>query len=159
MCKKIMSKYIPVLSIAILFFFSLSSHAINATGINGENANTNTNVEIITVTGSRPLDFFRKQLRESEQAFYYSLNDMTDEDEFKIECDIKKNSFSKVASRVCQPKYIELIKYELNQDALQRGSARKGIQDKIKNLPSRRMLERKIAKKRKEHLANVKTLV
>lgn len=117
------------------------------------------NIEVITVTGERPLSFFRKQMREKENAFFALHNTLTDSDDFKIICAHKTVTGNNLAQRVCEPKYIGEIKYKETQFSLEQGSKRRGLEDKIQNLPTKGKFRIMYNKKRKEHLESIAELV
>lgn len=52
-----------------------------------------------TVTGSRSMVFFKKQFLQAQDDFFAALNALALEESYKIECDRKRNSFSRVKRR------------------------------------------------------------
>ncbi|GAB5382355.1 MAG: hypothetical protein Alis3KO_38140 [Aliiglaciecola sp.] len=150
------------LSTFSLVLFSSVSLAVNTHETPVEQVSNNaesSQVEIITVTGERPLSFFRNQFKLAENDFFTALNNLTDQEEFKIVCDNTARTFTHVSLRACQPKYVKMVKTELTEFALNTGSRREGSFQKFQNLPSKRKVDQKLAKKRKEHLEHVKSLV
>ena len=122
-------------------------------------ASSEQKVEVITVTGNRPIAFFRDQFQKAEQEFFALYNAKEMNDEFRIECGAQKHSFSHLARNVCEPKYIEQTIYEMTQEALEIGSKRQGLQGQLQNLSSRRAIELKLKSKRKKHLASLRSIV
>ncbi|WP_395342652.1 hypothetical protein PN836_001490 [Ningiella sp. W23] len=124
-----------------------------------ENTAPSTNSEIITVTGERPLSFFRDQYVKAQDEFFESLNNYTENDSFKIDCEMDKRAFTNIYERECQPRYVDEIIYTMNQKSLDFGSDRRGLLDKIQNLPSNNSIYLEIQDTRKKHLAHVKNIV
>lgn len=135
-----------------------SASAINTSEADAQQSQTEKEIEIITITGSQPLHFFREQLEFAEDNFYAALNEMMDDESFKIDCKTKKNSFSHITDkRVCEPKYVSEIKYLLTQTALRgRAQLANRFQNQLYKLPTRAALQNRFAKARKQHLAAVR---
>lgn len=150
------------LSTFSLVLFSSVSLAVNTNKTPFEQTryhNETSPMEVITVTGERPLSFFRNQFRLAEEDFFAALNSLTDQEEFKIVCDKTARTFTHVSLRACQPKYVKIIKAQLVEFAINTGSRRGASIQKFQDLPSKRKVDQALAKKRKEHLAHVKELV
>lgn len=137
---------------------TFSASAINTSEVNAQQNQPEPEIEIITITGSQPLHFFRDQLEFAEDNFYAALNEMMDDESFKIDCKMKKNSFSHITDRrVCEPKYVSEIKYLLTQTALRgRAQLSNRFQDQLYKLPTRAALNNRFVKARKLHLAAVR---
>ena len=116
-------------------------------------------VEVITVSGQDSLAFLRARMQSAENAFFDLYNSLTDKEEYRISCSIKKSITSNVVRRVCEPKYIDLIKYQHTQASLDTGSNREFLKGKLQNLPTSTRFRTLIAQKRKEHLHNVETIL
>lgn len=156
-----MNKLIKIIACG-LSLVVFSSNALDSAGTDTESSLSNFEeqaVEIITVTGSRPLGFFREQFIQAEDDFFAAYNHLVREDEFKIECKVKVRSFSHISRRSCEPKYVNIITSEMTQQSLGYGSRRDEVLGRLSKKDNRRTIEKAIAKKRKKHLANVKELV
>lgn len=154
-----MKKIIAILALSGMV---ITAHGYEQATNNVQQQNQSTaekQVEVITVTGNRPIAFFRDQFQQAEQEFFALYNAKETNDEFKIECGAEKRSFSHVARNTCEPRYVEQTIYEMTQEALEIGSKRQGLQGQLQNLSSRRAIELKLKAKRKKHLASLRSIV
>ena len=152
----------PLTTIAAAFIFmSFTSHTVaNIVGpVNDGSPSLSSNPEIISVTGDRPLSFFRKQFQTAELEFFDTLNSYIEKEEFKIECNYTGSSAKRLSLRTCEPKYVDVVEAELVDFSLNAGSQRNIHQTWVERLPSKRKVEQKLEKKRKEHLSLIRTLV
>lgn len=156
-----LSRIVKLGAIISLSIASFTALAINTSSTDAQKNKPEQEIEIITITGSQPLHFFRAQLEAAENDFYAALNEMMDDESFKISCKMKKDSFSHIIDRrVCEPKYVSEIKYLLTQTALRgRAQLANKFQDKLYKLPTRAALNNRFNKARKEHLAAVRKQV
>lgn len=70
-------------------------------------------VEVIEVTGKRPVSFFKKLVNSAELNFYELYNSITTNRKFKVECKrVARNSFSRVKERKCIPAFAGIAMYE-----------------------------------------------
>lgn len=91
-------------------------------------------VEVVDVVGQRPLSHYRKQLVETELAFYDMYNALTDVKEFKIRCRTEKPSGSHIARKVCYPQYeLNAIAFETQLAMIPKAQDTRGI---IEPLPT-----------------------
>lgn len=91
-------------------------------------------VEVVDVVGQRPLSHYRKQLVETELAFYDMYNALTDVKEFKIRCRTEKPSGSHIARKVCYPQYeLNAIAFETQIAMIPKAQDTRGI---IEPLPT-----------------------
>ncbi|GAB5382353.1 MAG: hypothetical protein Alis3KO_38120 [Aliiglaciecola sp.] len=151
--------------ISLLFstflFINFSSQALmvnqSSTAETEENAES---IEIITITANRSLAFFRQQHRQAEDEFFAALNALALDDSYEIKCERKNNSFSRIKRRVCEPKYVDEIKFELTQLAVVgRAELQRRFQDGLYKLPSRGVIKNSVNAKRKKHLAALSKVI
>ncbi|MFC3092875.1 hypothetical protein DRW07_01480 [Alteromonas sediminis] len=63
-------------------------------------------IEVIEVTGSRPLGYFKRKSQLAELEFYQAFNDYVDVDKFKVKCRKESPLGSRVQHTVCYPQYL-----------------------------------------------------
>ena len=70
-------------------------------------------VEVIEVTGKRPVSFFKKLVNSAELNFYELYNDITTNRKFKVECkQVARHSFSRIKERKCIPAFADIAMFE-----------------------------------------------
>ena len=91
-------------------------------------------IEVVDVIGQRPLSYYRKQLVQTEMAFYDMYNALADVKEFKIRCRTEKPSGSHIARKVCYPQYeLNAIAFETQIAMIPKAQDTRGI---IEPLPT-----------------------
>jgi hypothetical protein len=152
------SMYKFTIAVSIFASISFASQAINTidTIEKVKPVKRTESIEIITVTGSQPLKYFRKQFQQAEEDLFDALNALDFEESFKIECGDKRKSFSRIKRRVCEPKFVDGITYEMTRLAM---SPPRELKDHLYRLPTRTSIENKISAKHKVHLAKVRKAV
>lgn len=70
-------------------------------------------IEVIEVTGKRPVSFFKKRVNSAELNFYELYNDITTNRKFKVECkQVARHSFSRIKERKCVPAFASIAMFE-----------------------------------------------
>lgn len=70
-------------------------------------------IEVIEVTGKRPVSFFKKLVNSAELNFYELYNDITTNRKFKVECKkVARHSFSRIKERKCIPAFASIAMFE-----------------------------------------------
>ena len=70
-------------------------------------------IEVIEVTGKRPVSFFKKLVNSAELNFYELYNDITTNRKFKVECkQVARHSFSRIKERKCIPAFADIAMFE-----------------------------------------------
>lgn len=102
--------------------------------VNSQSEEKQDEIEVVDVVGQRPLSYYRKQLVETELAFYDMYNALTDQKELKIRCRIEKPSGSHIARKVCYPQYeLSAIAYETQIAMIPKAQDTRGV---IEPLPT-----------------------
>ncbi|WP_296048633.1 hypothetical protein [uncultured Alteromonas sp.] len=115
-------------------------------------------IEIVDVVGQRPLSYYRKQLVETELAFYDMYNALTDVKEFKIRCRIEKPSGSHIARKVCYPQYeLSAIAHETQIAMIPKAQDTRGIIEPLPTSSGVRELVKNEKKAATEHLIKLLT--
>lgn len=115
-------------------------------------------IEVVDVVGQRPLSYYRKQLLETELAFYDMYNALTDEKEFKIRCRIEKPSGSHIARKVCYPQYeLSALAYETQIAMIPKAQETRGIIEPLPTSAGVKELVKNEKKAATEHLIKLLT--
>ncbi|MFC4701318.1 hypothetical protein ACFO4O_14200 [Glaciecola siphonariae] len=112
-----LTKSSMVLSLSILAFYSLSASAA-PTEASMQNAEQQyqSNIEAIDVIGDRPLSYYRRNLVKQENAFFDLMNQLIDEDDFKVTCKKQRmQAFSRLKARACEANFVSRIIGEATQ--------------------------------------------
>ena len=65
-------------------------------------------MEVITVTGQRPLNYYRQQIKIEEKKFYKQYNSLVSDKRFKIKCDyVTKSGLYRGQEKRCEPSYMK----------------------------------------------------
>ncbi|GAB5382354.1 MAG: hypothetical protein Alis3KO_38130 [Aliiglaciecola sp.] len=139
------------IAVSSVFLFSLSSQALmvyQSAAVNVQDDKQS--IEIITITGERSLAFFRQQFVQTQKDFFDAINALQLDDSYEISCERKTNSFSRIKRKVCEPKYVEEIRYDLTQQAI---GDRAELDKNLNRLVSDGVLQNSVNAKRKIHLA------
>lgn len=113
-------------------------------------------IEIITITGERSLAFFRQQFDQAQSDFFAAINALPLDDSYEISCERKANSFSRIKRKICEPKYVGEIEYELTQQAI---GDRIDLEKNLNRLVSDGVLKNSVDAKREKHLAALSTAI
>jgi hypothetical protein len=114
-------------------------------------------IEIITVVGSQPLKVLKLRFQQAEEDFFGALNALAFEESYKIECRQKKKTHSRIQRRVCEPKYVDMINYQMTNFTL---TSQGGLlEDRIERVPSTLVIEKAVTAKHKDHLVKVRETV
>jgi hypothetical protein len=73
-------------------------------------------IERIEVIGQRPRLYFRKTMVKAEDNFYDLYNQLTMNNDFKIQCRKEFRAFSHIKNRVCKPNYTKTIRDDMYAD-------------------------------------------
>lgn len=146
----VVTKFSTLLSALLVFSLPAIAYTPNQTITPEAETEEQQSIEIITVTGLRSLGFFRKQYRQAEEDFFDAINALALDQSFNIKCENKNHSFSRIQKRVCEPKYVNDIKYELIQLAL---GGRAEISSSMYKLSTRGEKRNQVMAERKKHLA------
>jgi|TARA_B100001057_G_scaffold355996_1_gene358025 hypothetical protein len=112
----------------------------------------------VDVVGQRPLSYYRKQLVETELAFYDMYNALTDQKEFKIRCRIEKPSGSHIARKVCYPQYeLTAIAYETQIAMIPKAQETRGIIEPLPTSSGVKVLVNNEKRAATEHLIKLLT--
>ncbi|MDY6926571.1 MAG: hypothetical protein SWN10_05680 [Pseudomonadota bacterium] len=115
-------------------------------------------IEVVDVVGQRPLSYYRKQLVETELAFYDMYNALTDQKEFKIRCRIEKPSGSHIARKVCYPQYeLTAIAYETQIAMIPKAQETRGIIEPLPTSSGVKVLVNNEKRAATEHLIKLLT--
>jgi len=74
-------------------------------------------IERIQVIGKRPRLYFRKQIVKAEDNFYELYNQLTMNNEFKIQCRKEFKPYSHLKHRVCKANYTKTIRDDIYVDS------------------------------------------
>lgn len=82
-------------------------------------------IEVIEVTGDRPLSYFRQLYHQAENDFYKMFNELSSEDDFKVVCEDQRiHSFTNLKKRKCAANFVDRVAYEESQRAFNMTSLR-----------------------------------
>lgn len=140
-------------SIFVLLFSTVLLPAHSFAYQQGEQAEAQS-LERIEVLGERPVSYYKKQLKNAQRAFFDEYNNFAGEDDFKIECEFRKKSFSNYQTQECEPKFVSKLLFEGTQEAFSMGS-RRDVEDMLARIPSKRKMELVIAQRRKQQLEDM----
>lgn len=97
--------------------------------------------EVIDVVGEQPLVFYRNNLHEAEDAFFGMLNDVIEDDDFKVTCNTQLiQAFSRLKDRTCEANFVSRITGRETRDGIDSG-----------NQPTSAKLRRQLDKKQREY--------
>ena len=134
----------------ILLFFSTFVHS--------QSEEKQDDIEVVDVVGQRPLSYYRKQLVETELAFYDMYNALTDQKELKIRCRIEKPSGSHIARKVCYPQYeLSAMAYETQIAMIPKAQDTRGIIEPLPTSSGVRELVKSEKRAATEHLIKLLT--
>lgn len=68
-------------------------------------ASAEQDMEVVSVTGKRPLAFYAREYERAKFAMYEAYNDVNTEREFSIDCRIVKPIGTQIAKRECLPRF------------------------------------------------------
>lgn len=88
------------LALALPFSINLNAKEIDVKSQKDED------IEVIDVLGSKPLSYYRDQMKIAESSFYDMYNGLVDKEEFKIKCRNEKATGSHIRRKVCYPQYV-----------------------------------------------------
>ena len=138
------------LILAILLGFSTFVHS--------QSEEKQDEIEVVDVVGQRPLSYYRKQLVETELAFYDMYNALTDQEELKIRCRIEKPSGSHIARKVCYPQYeLSALAYETQIAMIPKAQDTRGIIEPLPTSAGVRELVKNEKRAATEHLIKLLT--
>ena len=93
-----------------------ASAGLNASDIQqGHQVNT-TKTERIEVLGTKSRMTFRREMIKAEDNFYDMYNQLTTNNDFKVQCHKEFRSFSHIKNRVCKPNYTKTIRDDMYAD-------------------------------------------
>ncbi|MBR9792609.1 MAG: hypothetical protein GYB58_12755 [Gammaproteobacteria bacterium] len=128
------------------------------TFVHSQSEEKSDDIEVVDVVGQRPLSYYRKQLLETELAFYDMYNALTDEKEFKIRCRIEKPSGSHIARKVCYPQYeLSALAYETQIAMIPKAQETRGIIEPLPTSAGVKELVKNEKKAATEHLMKLLT--
>jgi len=84
--------------------------------IQQEDAVNAPDIERIEVIGQRPRLYFRRTMEKAEDNFYDMYNQLTTNNDFKVQCHKEFRSFSHIKNRVCKPNYTKTIRDDMYAD-------------------------------------------
>ncbi len=126
--------------------------------VNSQSEEKHDEIEVVDVVGQRPLSYYRKQLVETELAFYDMYNALTDQKELKIRCRIEKPSGSHIARKVCYPQYeLSAIAYETQIAMIPKAQDTRGIIEPLPTSSGVRELVKSEKRAATEHLIKLLT--
>ena len=155
-------KYLGSFSALLFMFFQANVSAQESSAILGHVTNPNQQqsvekaIERIEVYGQRPLSFFKRALRNSEEDFFSLYNSLTNDDDFKVSCEDKVYVGRKTKTRICAPAFQNRILFEARQDARLRGS-RRNLFNNLTNI-SRAEIKESMLERQKDHIADMNKL-
>ncbi|WP_026376511.1 hypothetical protein [Aestuariibacter salexigens] len=112
-------------------------------------------VEVIEVTGYRPIGFYRQLMSDAEESYYDSYNKLTDVDDFRIDCKRQQRTFSRVTQRRCEARFVDRVTAWRNEIALESTSSRGGL----RSLPTRLELDQVLSQIRQKQIADAYNLL
>ncbi|WP_371195204.1 hypothetical protein [Glaciecola sp. SC05] len=97
--------------------------------------------EVIDVVGEQHLVFYRDNLHEAEDAFFGMLNEVIEDDDFKVTCKTQLiQAFSRLKERTCEANFVSRITGRETRDGIDSG-----------NQPSTMKIRRQLDKKQREY--------
>ena len=118
-----MNKYILVLSAMLLM--PLHSNAQIEQTPQLQSADTQEDIERITVEGSDQLSVLRHSFYRAEEDFFNLFNELTTDESFQITCKPKeRHAFTRIKKRTCESKFQDEEEYAMTQKAIFNGSRR-----------------------------------
>jgi len=115
---KIKTKHLVPTLISTLFTLCTfivfpASADLNGSEIQPEDAVNAPDIERIQVIGQRPRLYFRRTMEKAEDNFYDMYNQLTTDNDFKVQCNKEFRSFSHIKHRVCKPNYTKTIRDDM----------------------------------------------
>jgi len=87
---------------------TLGSEVLQEEHVNGPE------IERIQVTGERPRIYFRRAMVKAENNFYDLYNQLTTNNDFKVECEKVFRPGSHIKNRVCKPNFTKKIRNDMH---------------------------------------------
>lgn len=106
-------------------------------------------IEAISVVGEYSQAYYRDKMEKAELDFYEAFNALVTIDKYKVNCEAKTRSASRIKSTMCVPKYVTDRMAQETQDARRSG----------KPLPRKKDIEFMVKDEREASLAYAEKLV
>ena len=107
-----------LLLVLIMVVFHGTAFSANS-GANSGSDKQQVDIEVIEVIGNRPLSFYRKNHFKAQNIFFNTMNDLVDDDDFKVDCGrVRSGTFSRLTVRACDARFVSRIRGERTQQKL-----------------------------------------
>ena len=146
-----------ILKVIGLGAFSLFLHAANAQESDQQPAvNAEREMERIEVRGRKPRLFYLSEYRKHQTDFVNMFNELVDDSEMEVICELDSSTGSRIRKRTCQPRFMKTIVGEETQRELSRGSSfqEAGNVDQRQETQKRLIQEYKVFQKLTAELLN-----
>jgi hypothetical protein len=111
------------------------------------------NIERIEVTGKKPRRFFLNEFQKHQREFVASFNELVDDSEMEVVCDLESHTRTRIKKRNCQPRFMKTLTARETQRDISRAGG--NIQEaaslqQASNVEDRRDFQKKLLKEYKK---------
>lgn len=135
--------------VALIILLAFVSNTCLAT------TDTESEIERIDVIGKKPLVLMKRDMIRAEDEFYDLYNELVEYREMRMDCEMQSlHNFTRVKKRTCKPKFLEAIKNDEMDKAIDRAGGRNSIANIMNAVPDIVIVRQRVKEKNIE-MANV----